>query len=84
MFACFLTGMFQQTIYTSGTEMGGWAVTDPRENNENIRFVHVAEQLGCGKATNEEMLDCMRELDTETVFEGSQANNCAVRNALLL
>ena len=70
--------MFHQAIYTSGTELGAWAVSDPRNNNENIRFVHVAEQLGCARVTNEEMIECMRALDTDIVFEGSQQYNCAV------
>ena len=62
--------MFQQAILTSGTEMGAWAVSNP-ENDQDILFVRVAETLGCTRDTNDEMMECMREIDAEYLFENS-------------
>jgi len=72
------SGMFAQAIYTSGTELGRWAVTDPTAH-QDIRFVRMAEELGCARASNDAMMDCMRELDTKTIFETSTTVSCPVK-----
>ena len=74
--------MFHKAIYTSGTELGDWAVHDPT-NGQNIRFVRMAENLGCGSEDNEDMMDCLREVDAEDIFS-SRNPICPVRHPDLL
>ena len=62
--------MFHQAILTSGTEMGSWAVSNP-DNYQDILFVRAAENLGCTRDTNDEMMDCMREIDAQYLFDNS-------------
>ena len=48
--------------------MSRWSVSDPTDGR-NVSFHRTAEYLGCSKPTNEEMMDCMREIDAEVISD---------------
>ena len=69
----YVSGLFHQAIYQSGTDLNPWSVNGPDSAPETYIYP-VAEYVGCGDEAaigNEEMLECMRQLDAELILAAS-------------
>ena len=64
-------GLFHQAIAESGSELNDWGINLPDSHPEDYTY-NVAEDLGCTRADDYEMMDCMRDLPwREIMFNSS-------------
>ena len=77
LFSCYsLPDLFDQVIAQSGSELAFWALNSPGQYPGNYTR-QVAEKHNCIRETSEDMMNCMREIDWDTLRR-SQGITCVV------
>jgi len=58
------TGLFHRAIHQSGTSLDFWTINrDVKEQSKSY-----AKRLGCPTATSQEMISCMKKIDSTTLI----------------
>ena len=66
----FFIGLFHQAILQSGTDLTPWAINFPAM--KPIQFtIATAKKLNCTRNTNQEMVDCLREVESEKLRQNA-------------
>ena len=62
----------------SGAEMNVYTINEPAQNPEDYTR-EMADDLGCSRISDFEMMDCLRTLTWENIYDDSNIR-CAVSN----